>query len=105
MNVRESDKCTFCPDTIDHIEHFFCECPILVNFWKSIEQNLYRETGLRVELSVQTVLFGQQDSPFARFKVYYNNDIILVAKMCISIFKKAETVNSLCIIFEKKKSS
>ena len=81
MNVRESDKCTFCPDTIYYIEHFFCECPIVVNFWKYIEQKVYRETGLRMELSVQTILFGLQNSKFARFKVYYINHIILVAKM------------------------
>ena len=88
MNVRESDKCTFSPDTMDYIEHFFCECPIVVNFWKSIEQKVYRETGLRVEQSVQTILFGLQNNTFARFKVDYINHIILVAKMCISIVKK-----------------
>ena len=88
MNVRESDKCTFSPDTMDYIEHFFCECPIVVNFWKSIEQKVYRETGLRVELSVETILFGLQNNTFARFKVDYINHIILVAKMCISIVKK-----------------
>ena len=86
----------------DYIEHFFCECPIVVNFWKSIQQKVYRETGLRVELSVQTILFGLQNSTFAKYKVYYINHIILVAKMCISVFKKTETVNSLFIIFEKE---
>ena len=102
MNVRESNKCTFCSDTIDYIEQFFCECPIVVNVWKSIEQKVYRETGPRVELSVQTILFGLQNSTLARFKVDYINHIILVAKMCISIVKKTETVNSLHIIFEKE---
>ena len=102
MTVKESDKCTFYSGTINYIEHFFCECQIVVNFWKSIPQKLYRETGLRVELSVQTILFGLQNSTFARFKVYYINHIILVAKMCISIFKKTETVKRLYIIFEKE---
>ena len=102
MNVRENDKCTFCPDTIDYNEHFSCECPVVVNFWKSIQQKLHRETDLRVELSVQTILFGPQNSIFARFKVYYINHFSLVEKMCISIFKKAETVNSLYITFEKE---
>ena len=102
MNVGKSDKCTFCPDTINYIEHFFCECPIIVNFWKSIEQKVYRETGLRVELSVQTILFGLQNSTLARFKVDYINHSILVAKVCISVVKKTETVNSLHIIFEKE---
>ena len=102
MNVRESDKCTFCPDTIDYIEHFFCECPIVVNFWKSIEQKVYRETGLRVEQSVQTILFGPQNSTMAGFKVDYINHIILEATMCISIVKKTETVNSLHLIFDKE---
>ena len=102
MNVRESDECTLRPDTIYYIKHFFCECPILVNFLKSIEQKVYRETGLRVELSVQTILFGLQNSTLARFKVDYINHIILVAKMCISTVKKTERVNSLHIFFEKE---
>ena len=76
MNVRESNKCKFCPDTIDYIEHFFYECPVVVNFWKSIEQKVYRETGIRVELSVQTILFGLQNSTLATFKVDYINHII-----------------------------
>ena len=84
IDVGESGKCTFCPDIIDNIEHFFCECPIVVNFWKSIEQKVYTKTGgLRVELLVQTILFGLQSSTLARFKVDYINHFILVAKMCI----------------------
>ena len=62
---------------------------------------MYRETGFKVELSVQTILFGIQNSTFVRFKAYYINHIILVGKMCISIVKKTETVNSLHITFEK----
>ena len=58
INVRESNNCTFCSDTIDYFERFFCECPIVVNFGKSIPQKLYIETGLRVELSVQTIFLG-----------------------------------------------
>ena len=30
--------------------------PTVVNFWKSIHQKLYNETGLRMELTVQTKL-------------------------------------------------
>ena len=71
-------------------------------FGKSIQKKLCRETGLRVKLSVQTILFGLQNCTFARFKVYYINHIILIAKICIRIFKKTETVNSLHIICEKQ---
>ena len=105
INVRESNNCTFRSDTIDYIEYLFCECPIVVNFWKSIQQKLYSETGLRVELSVQIIWGGGgglQNSTFAWFKAHYINHIILVAKMCINIYKKTETVNSLNVIFEKE---
>ena len=43
-----------------------------------------------------------KDSKEPRFKVFYINHVVLVAKMCISIFKKTETVNSLDIIFERE---
>ena len=102
MKVRENDKCTYCPETIDYIEHFFCECPVVINFWKSVEQKLFNETGLRVELSVYTLLFGLQNSTLDRMKVLYINHVILVAKMCISIYKKTEKIHNLYVLFEKE---
>ena len=102
MKVRENDKCTYCPETVDYIEHFFCECPVIINFWKFVELKVYNETGLRVKLSVHTVLFGLQNSTLDSLKVVYINYVILVAKMCISIYKKTEKVNNLYVLLEKE---
>ena len=77
MNARDSDTCMFCPDSTDYIVHFFCGCPKVVKFWKFFQQ------GLRVELSVKTILFGVENCIFARCKVIYINHIVLVAKICM----------------------
>ena len=58
MTVSEIDKCTFCPGAIDFLEPLFRECPTVVKFRESIQQKSHSETGLRMELSVQTILFS-----------------------------------------------
>ena len=36
MKVTENNKCSYCKNIVDFIEHFFYECPVVVNFWKFI---------------------------------------------------------------------
>ena len=45
MNVREKHKCLYCIDTVDSIEHFFAECPVVPKLWKFIAIIL-REFGI-----------------------------------------------------------
>ena len=37
MKVTENNKYALCPDKVDFIEHFFCECPTVKLFWKNVK--------------------------------------------------------------------
>merc|ERR1712121_4266 len=100
MKVREDNKCTYCRDVIDVIEHFFFECPAVSNFWKHIECYIFVQIGIRVKLDLPKILFGVNDQKISRKNIITINRIILVAKMCISIYKKTSSQLPLPYIFE-----
>ena len=40
MKVKENNKCTYCTELVDYIEHFFFEGPVVRDFWQHIEQHI-----------------------------------------------------------------
>ena len=40
MKIKETNRCSYCPDQIDYMEHFFCSCPAVHDFWIHIEKNV-----------------------------------------------------------------
>ena len=103
MKVTPNNFCSYCPGVVDFIEHFFFLCPIVNKFWKSIELFILAKTGIQVHLTVIDVLFGTQDKTMLRDKDQekYVNHILLIGKMCISIFKKTKSNTLLYDVFEK----
>ena len=98
MHVKPNNKCSFCPDVVDVIEHFFFECPKINNFWKCVEKFILHNTDVNLKINVQTVLFGinQISSPL---HLKWINHIILLGKMCVSIYKKRNAPYPIEIIF------
>jgi hypothetical protein len=100
MKIRATNKCLFCVDVVDYIEHFFYECPIVLEFWKRIEQYLWIEFNIKIVLNVREVLFGiSRVDGLTDTQLYKINHIILIAKMCISIYKKTELKTPLTYVF------
>lgn len=65
MNINDSDKCTFCHNEKENIQHIFGACIHVKNFWKAFENmvNLKCE-HVNLYLTESIVLFGCGD----RFK-------------------------------------
>ena len=67
MKVKENNKCSYCTDIIDVIEHFFLllfvvvEYPVVRHIWNFIEGIILRECGINVKLYVID-MFGVQRS-------------------------------------------
>ena len=100
MKVKENNKCDFCPDEIDFNEHFFFECKRVQPLWKNIENKIAAECGKRIVFTSTTVLFGIVDDTLPKKDLMYINHLILIAKMSISSFRKAQLQNLLQIIFD-----
>ena len=102
MKVKENNRCSYCPDIVDYIEHFFCECPVVQNLWLFTEKSIYVKTDLILKLSTTDRLFGVSNSGQVKGNYRTVNILILIAKMCISIFKKTESALSLQSIMERE---
>ena len=102
MQVTENNKCSYCPNTVDYIEHFFFECPLVKEFWKYVERRISARVSCNLKLSSKSILFGVDQNTLSKEQYIIANHLILVGKMCISIFKKAKSDFALEIIFEKE---
>jgi len=101
MKVTNSNHCSYCNGIVDFIEHFFFFCPFIKAFWKNIENFILAEYNIRSQLGVIDVLFGlQNQEQVTKEMKRIINHIILVGKMCISIFKKTERHSSMISLFE-----
>ena len=102
MKVTESNKCSFCVDVVDFIEHFFFNCPVVHDFWKFIESYFLTELDVKLHLQITDVLFGVKKLNVKKEYLMKINHILLLGKMCISIFKKTNSPFRLKEFFEKQ---
>ena len=102
MKITENDKCSYCKDITDYIEHFFCDCPVVHGLWEFVEHTINLKTNAILKLSVTDKLFGVTAPQLPKETHHYINLLILIAKMCISIYKKTKSVVPLQFIFERE---
>ena len=105
MKVKENNKCTYCNEFVDYIEHFFFECPVVRDFWQYIEQHILINFNVQVHLIAFDILFGIKCFNVGKIKLKKMNHVILIAKMCISIFRKTQSHCALTISFFKPAKS
>ena len=102
MGLATSKNCSFCPDKVDYLEHFFCECVKITELWRYIENCFYVKYNEKILLSTQDILFGKIDrSTFQCDMWKYLNHLILVGKMCVSKFKYGKQI-AILIMFENE---
>ena len=107
MKVKEDNKCSLCRNQIDYIEHFFYECPPVLDFWKKLTGYIHGETLIRFKLGIKEILFGlkySENPTHDKKTIDKVNNLILIGKMCISKYKKAEMNTPIYIIFEQEVS-
>ena len=101
MKVSETNKCTYCVDTTDYLEHFFFECIFVKRLWEHIESLIASVIGKRVKLTKTNVLFGIDENYLSEKSHNFVNHLLLIGKVCISIAKKTKLKpSSLIILFE-----
>ena len=80
MKVRDDQMYSYCNDVVDYIQHFFFDCPTIKKFWNYIQQYILT--------TVVDVLFGIKQHDYGKVKTKRINHVILIAKLCISMYKK-----------------
>ena len=99
MKIKDSQNCSYCRNEIDYIEHFFIHCPVVKAFWKEVSQYILTEFDVQIYLADINVLLGVWLPGIDSLTVNRINHIVLVAKMCISIYKKTESKIPLFVLF------
>ena len=104
MKVRDNQTCSCCNDVVDYIEQFFLDCPTIQKFWNYIEQYILITFDIRISLTVVVLLFGIKQHNYRKVKTEQINHIILIAKMCISIYINVSCTSFLpsSMIFENQ---
>ena len=89
MKITLNNHCSYCSGTIDFIEHFLFNCPIVRTFWKSVQNFVLAKFNVKIQLNEIDVLFGLQKRVTLTNEIrLLVNHIVLIGKMSISIYKK-----------------
>lgn len=102
MKIKENRNCSYCSDETDYIEHFFYACRVVRPFWTLISQYILTEYDVQIIFGEISVLFGIGIPGINRLTLRKINHIVLIAKMCISIFKKTESKVPIYDIFHNQ---
>ena len=101
MKVTNNEFCSYCDRITDFIEHFFFQCPVVKDFWKDVQNMILAKYKVKVNLNEIDVIFGLQNHKASTHEIKQSIDhILLIGKMCISIFKKTQKHPSLFHLFE-----
>ena len=104
MKKVENNKCSVCKDQIDFIEHFFYYCSPVTKFWREIERYAKAKLQVTINLKVNDIMFGVTNTNICKSKVAALNHILLIGKMCISIYRKTNAKTPLIVLFEQNLS-
>ena len=103
MKIKENNLCDTCQKT-EYLEHFFVECALVKEFWKSMKSLILRDINKNISLTPQRIIFGINvneinNREYTARDIKYINFAILVGKMSISKAKYG-TVKNIAMVFE-----
>ena len=80
INLKDNDKCTFCMESVELIDHIFLSCPKTAEIWEDHNLWIYEKTHIELLINFDFVIFGflhKSDMNVVR------NIIILLSKFYI----------------------
>jgi hypothetical protein len=102
MGITRSHYCSFCPDKIDFVEHFFFSCTKISKIWKCVSARFQLKFEKEITFTPIDVLLGKRKLVDMSITEYsFVNNLILIAKMCIGIFRYGTPLN-IEYLFERE---
>jgi hypothetical protein len=96
MKLEDNNLCPYC-NVIDFIEHFFYSCSKISKIWKLVEEKVYSMYDVKIKITAQQALLGFPKQQYSKDLDHYINQLILVAKMCIGIFRYGTPIEISCL--------
>ena len=88
MKVRDDQMCSCCNNVVDYIKHFFLDCSTIQVVWDYIKQYTLITFDIQTHLTVVDFFLGIKQHIYGKVKAKGINHILLLAKMCLSMYKK-----------------
>ena len=58
INLSTPDKCSFCSNETDTVDHLFWSCQKTARLWEQLNQWIFENTEIELPLNLNNVLFG-----------------------------------------------
>ena len=85
MSIKRSDKCSFCLETIDSVEHMLIQCPIIRNLWGCV-RDWIEELGMpNYNITDSKIIIGDTENALC-----INSIILLTKKVIYGAMKKEQ---------------
>ena len=102
IGIANDNKCNYCRNEIDFIEHFFVHCKQISAIWTKVKDVFYSTYHKQIDINEINILFGVLNNVFlSADEQCFLNHLMLIAKMCISKYKYGTPLDIL-IIFERE---
>ena len=101
MGLVNDNKCSLCRTEIDYIEHFFFTCPTIKYMWNHVSALFKQVFKINIMLNEKIALFGIVGTEvygLNKEQINIANNIILIAKMCISKYRYGTPINLITMI-------
>ena len=92
LGVTVTNKCSYCDNEIDFIEHFFFECKKIRKLWEHVENITQAKFGSLIRLDKIYVLLGIKQRSLDKDIYNFINNAILVGKMCVGKFRYGKPI-------------
>ena len=61
INQKPNDKCSFCLEEVERIEHIFWSCNKLSKLWEDLNNWIFEKNEIELPLNLIIILFGITD--------------------------------------------
>mgnify|MGYP001128765590 FL=1 len=89
IKVKQSDKCTFCNEAIEDIEHIFWTCHKISDLWIELGDWIYNQTQILIPVNIDIILFGylgnNGNDRIKNLKILLTKFYIYRTKLCENI--------------------
>ena len=97
MGIKISDKCTFCHDEFDSVEHMLLRCHIIRNFWDRINNWIEEKGFIGYKLTERKIILGYLENG------QITTTLILLSKKVIYDSFKRDKIPSLAHVQNETK--
>ena len=73
IKLKESNRCDFCKESVETIEHIFWSCPKIIDLWEKLNTQIYTKLEIELPLNLYIVLCGileNSEKTISEIKVY-----------------------------------